>query len=120
MLERNGTWYTFELEFSKNLFPLFRKREYRVRFSVGKSVSIFIKVKERWYLSKKKKRKEKEQEEKKRGMYGCMEGKHDRNKIKYIPSVMVQILLEIHVPTWNSGWRESCGEKRGRERYFLP
>lgn len=47
----------FELEFSKNLFPLFRKREYRVRFSVGKSVSIFIKVKEKWYLSKKKKRK---------------------------------------------------------------
>lgn len=109
----------FELEFSKNLFPLFRKREYRVRFSVGKSVSIFIKVKEKWYLSKKKKRKKKEQEEKKRGMYGW-EGKHDRNKIKYIPSVMVQILLEIHVPTWNSGWRESCGEKRGRERYFLP
>lgn len=47
----------FELEFSKNLFPLFRKREYRVRFSVGKSVSIFIKVKEKWYLSKKKKEK---------------------------------------------------------------
>lgn len=49
----------FELEFSKNLFPLFRKREYRVRFSVGKSVSIFIKVKEKWYLSKKKKKKRK-------------------------------------------------------------
>lgn len=40
-----------------------------------------------------------------------MDRKHNRNKIKYIPSVMVQILLEIRVPTWNSALGESCGER---------